>query len=35
MMQDGMMWGMGLGHLQVAVLMLLATAALIKCLFSR
>ena len=35
MMQDGMMWGMGLGHLLLAVLVLLAIAALIKYLFFR
>jgi hypothetical protein len=35
MMQDGVMWGMGLGHLLVAVLVLLAIAALIKYLFFR
>lgn len=31
MMQDGMMWGMGIGHLLVAVLI----AALIKYVFFR
>jgi len=35
MMNDGMMWGMGLGHLLVAVLLLLAIAALVKYLFYR
>ncbi len=35
MMNDGMMWGMGLGHLLVAALVLLAIAALIKYLFFR
>lgn len=35
MMHDGMMRGMGLGHLLVAVLLLLAIAALIKYLFFR
>jgi hypothetical protein len=35
MMQDGMMWGMGVGHLLVAVLVLLAIAALIKYVFFR
>jgi hypothetical protein len=35
MMQDGMMWGMGIGHLLVAVLVLLAIAALIKYVFFR
>ena len=35
MMKDGMMWGMGLGHLALAVLVLLAIAALIKYLFFR
>lgn len=35
MMNDGMMWGMGLGHLLVALLVLLAIAALIKYVFFR
>jgi hypothetical protein len=35
MMHDGMMWGMGLGHLLVIVLVLLAIAALIKYIFFR
>ena len=35
MMNDGMMWGMGIGHLLVAVLILLAIAALIKYVFFR
>jgi hypothetical protein len=33
MMHDGMMWGMGIGHLLFAVLVLLAIAALIKYIF--
>ena len=35
MMNDGMMWGMGLGHLFVALLVFLAIAALIKYVFFR
>lgn len=35
MMPDGMMWGMGLGHLLLAVLVLLSVAALMKYLFFR
>jgi hypothetical protein len=35
MMQDGMMWGMGIGHLLVAALVILAIAALIKYVFFR
>jgi hypothetical protein len=34
-MHDGMMWGMGVGHLLIAVLVVLAIAALIKYLFFR
>jgi hypothetical protein len=33
MMGDGMMWGMGLGHLFIAVLVVLVIAALVKYLF--
>jgi hypothetical protein len=35
MMDGGMMWGMGLGHLLVGLVLLLAIAALIKYLFFR
>ena len=35
MMDGGMMWGMGLGHLLVGLVLLLAVAALIKYLFFR
>ena len=35
MMNDGMVWGMGLGHLLVAALVVLAVAALIKYVFFR
>ena len=35
MMNNGMMWGMGIGHLLVGVVILLAIAALIKYLFFR
>lgn len=35
MMQDGMMWGMGIGHLLLAILVVLAIAALLKYLFFR
>jgi hypothetical protein len=33
MMHDGMMWGIGIGHLLFAALIVLAIAALIKYLF--
>jgi hypothetical protein len=33
MMHDGMMWGMGFGHVLIGVLVLLAIAALIKYIF--
>ena len=35
MMDGGMMWGMGLGHLLVGLVLLLAIATLIKYLFFR
>ena len=35
MMNDGMMWGMGIGHILVIVLVLLVIAALIKYVFFR
>jgi hypothetical protein len=35
MMHDGMMWGMGIGHLLFAALVVLAIAALIKYIFFR
>jgi hypothetical protein len=35
MMHDGMMWGMGIGHLLFAAVVLLAIAALIKYIFFR
>ena len=35
MMGDGMMWGMGLWGLVVAVLLVLAVAALVKYIFFR
>ena len=35
MMNDGMMWGMGFGHLLLLVLGVLAGAALVKYLFFR
>jgi hypothetical protein len=34
-MSSGMMWGMGLGHILVAIVLVLAAAALIKYLFFR
>ena len=34
-MMPNMMWGMGLGHLLIAVLVLLAIAALVKYIFFR
>lgn len=33
MMGEGMMWGLGLGHLLIAVLVVLVIAALVKYLF--
>ncbi len=33
MMHDGWMWGMGLGHLLLALLVILALIALIKYIF--
>jgi len=33
MMTDGMMWGMGLGHWLIIILVVLAIAALVKYLF--
>jgi hypothetical protein len=35
MMNDGMMWGMGIGHILVIVLVVLVIAALIKYVFFR
>ena len=35
MMGSGMMWGMGIGHLLILLLIVLAIAALIKYLFFR
>jgi hypothetical protein len=35
MMSGGMMWGMGIAHLAILVLVLLAIAALVKYLFFR
>jgi hypothetical protein len=35
MMNDGMMWGMGVGHWIVALLLALVIAALIKYIFFR
>jgi hypothetical protein len=35
MMGEGMMWGMGLGHLVLVVLVLLVIAALVKYVFFR
>jgi hypothetical protein len=35
MMSGGMMWGMGLGHLLILIVLLLAAAALVKYLFFR
>lgn len=35
MMSTGMMWGLGLGHLLVVLVVLLAVAALVKYLFFR
>jgi hypothetical protein len=35
MMSSGMMWGMGLGHILVAIVLILGAAALIKYLFFR
>lgn len=35
MMSSGMMWGMGLGHLLIGIVLVLAAAALIKYLFFR
>jgi hypothetical protein len=35
MMSDGMMWGMGIWWLVIAVLVLLAIAALVKYIFFR
>jgi len=35
MMNDGWMWGMGLGHIVGAVLVLLVIAALVKYVFFR
>lgn len=35
MLGSGMMWGMGIGHLLILVLLLLAVAALVKYLFFR
>lgn len=35
MMHDGMMWGMGVGHLVLAIVVVLVIAALIKYLFFR
>lgn len=35
MMSSGMMWGMGLGHILIAIVLVLAAAALIKYLFFR
>jgi hypothetical protein len=35
MMSNGMMWGMGLGHILIVIVLLLASAALIKYLFFR
>ena len=33
MMSDGVMWGMGLGHLLIVILVVLVIAALVKYLF--
>jgi hypothetical protein len=35
MMSSGMMWGMGIGHLLILILLLLAVAALVKYVFFR
>ena len=35
MMNDGMMWGMGVGHLLVIIVLLLVIAALVKYVFFR
>jgi len=35
MMGEGMIWGMGLGHLVIVILVVLAIGALIKYLFFR
>jgi hypothetical protein len=35
MMSSGMMWGMGIGHLLILVVVLLAIAALVKYVFFR
>lgn len=35
MVHDGMMWGMGLGHLLLLIALLLVIAALIKYVFFR
>jgi hypothetical protein len=35
MMSGGMMWGMGIGHLLILIVLLLAAAALVKYLFFR
>jgi hypothetical protein len=35
MMSNGMMWGMGLGHILIVIVLVLAGAALIKYLFFR
>jgi len=35
MMSSGMMWGMGLGHILIAIVLILGAAALIKYLFFR
>lgn len=35
MMSSGMMWGMGLGHILIAVVLILGAATLIKYLFFR
>jgi hypothetical protein len=35
MMNDGMMWGIGVGHVLVVVVLLLVIAALVKYVFFR
>ena len=35
MMSNGMMWGMGIGHILIAIVLVLAAAALVKYLFFR
>ena len=35
MMPSGMMWGMGIGHILIAIVLILAAAALVKYLFFR